>query len=124
MIHRMVHQKAYDGTRVVEHCVQPGQTFIGIAKIYGLPRWQAIQIYNTKVHPVLASARPEHLPAGRRILIPRSPAGYSRWLKSLTVAKAQLEGFEISELANLESIEAQANAEYVLWDLGGEVLTL
>jgi hypothetical protein len=120
----MTNAKEYRGLRVVEHVVKPGQSFEQIARAYMMQHWQPLLIYNTDVFPILKSRDPKLLPSGARIMIPRSPEGYDRLTRSLKALLASVEAFNIKEAAGLDELEARAEGEYVLWDLGGSVATL
>ncbi len=119
----MTSSKGYTGMHVVEHVVKSGETFEKIAGIYHVGSWQPILNYNTEVFPILKSRNPKLLPAGKRILIPRSTVGYDKWIKTLEVLEIQLEGFNYQEAAKLDGLLSEAQGEYVLWDLGGDILT-
>jgi hypothetical protein len=120
----MTDMKRYDGLRVVEHVVQPRQTLSGIAAIYRLRAWEPIAAYNTRVVRLLDGGAPERLPAGRRILIPRSVKGYERWESSLKRLIAELEGFEMSEHASLDATLSRKQAFDVGLNLAGDIATL
>jgi LysM domain len=119
----MTSPKDYTGLRVVEHVVKRGETFEKIAGIYLLSTWRPIMNYNTEVYPVLKSRNPKLLPAGKRILIPRSRVGYDRWAKALKQLVLSLEGFNYREAVELDALQDEANAQYVLWDLAGDIAT-
>lgn len=107
-----LNKKAHDGLSVVEHYVQPGQTLSSIAKDYQLPNYRGLWIYNSKVRRSLTTKGPDVIPTGRRILIPRTPAGYAKWIADLKQLKADTH--DIVAAAKLDEIEARAG----MWDVG------
>lgn len=117
-----INNKKYDGIGVVEHVIQPGQSLAKIAKLYGHADHRAIWAYNTKVRPVLRSTSPDLIPTGRRILIPRSKAGYDKWLAQIEALKNDAK--DIVAEAKLDEIEAKAGQWDVALDFVSDFVTL
>jgi hypothetical protein len=117
------HPKAYDGSVVVTHVVQEGQTLSTIAKIYRFPRWEPIWVYNTKVEKVFGDD-PNVIRKGVTMFIPRNKAGYDRLIKKLESLKRESEYNGDRLRYELESDKYKLEAQKVLINFAGDVATL
>src|SRR5215471_8022674 len=85
----IANRKAFDGSVVVPHVVQEGETLSRIAASYHMQKWQPIWIYNTKVEKVLDDD-PNSVRKGVTIFVPRSRAGYDKLIGRLKALSEQM----------------------------------
>ena len=119
----MAEPKAYDGSIVVVHVVKKGESLSKIANHYGLPNWQAIWFYNTKVRQVYMGENPDIIRPGERLFIPRSPESYDKLIKKLQLLKVHVASGGDQESYSLEANRNLYKAETVKFDFLGDALT-
>jgi hypothetical protein len=116
----------YDGSKTFVHEVKSGESLSSIAEFnrfnYGNPVWQPIFRYNHFFLSVMGND-PNLIQPGFKIVIPRSPEGYSRMLAKLhslkKIARAQGDSIKYQ----LEGDYYKHKADRVLLDFAGDVLT-
>lgn len=114
--------KVYDGSRIVPHTVQGGQSLSKIAEIYQFRSWKPIWTYNAKIYATIDDD-PAFIREGITILIPRSVKGYEDMIKRLERSKIIAQGHGEALLYELEAQQYQTEAWKIGVDFAADVLT-
>ena len=113
---------SYTGDHEGVHVIKRGETLSSIARRYGFRHWQPIWIYNSKIYPVLK--HPDRIPAGGRLLLPRSRTGYEKLITKLKQLRYQIGGKADCVLHELEGSYNRHMAHRVLYDFLGDAATV
>lgn len=120
--HKAARPKVYDGSQVVAHAVQSGETLSSIAAAYRMKSWQPLWIYNAEIRKTVGSD-PDEIQRGVTIFIPRSPKGYADLIKKLKIVAIQAQYLTDRVKFDLEAQRNEFEAAKVGLDLAGDVLT-
>ncbi len=112
----------YDGSQVVIYTLRKGDTLSSVAQRYHFNSWMPIWVYNTKVRPVL-KGKPDSIPAGANIFIPRSKQGYEHLIKKFGAFAEEMKGFGDRETYSLEGEYYKLQAFTVALNAVGDALT-
>jgi len=116
-------RKTFDGSVVVPHIIQVGETLSNIAANYHMPSWEPIWIYNTKIEKILGDD-PGSIRRGVTILVPRSRKGYETLIARLKALSEQMKTDGDKIVYELEAQRYDLKAAKELLNLAGDVATL